>query len=57
MLLGRFFINKNTWRMELDHLDELDEKIIENVSNDPNGLTIVYSDKEGVRRTMIVRDY
>lgn len=34
MLLGRFFVNKDGRRMELNHLAQLDEKIIQNVTND-----------------------
>lgn len=54
MLLGRFFINKDTRRMELEHLEELDEKVIENVTSDHDGLTIVYSNKENKKDILII---
>lgn len=42
MLIGRFFINQDTWWMEPACLEFLREKMVEEVANDPEGLTIGY---------------
>ncbi len=47
MLLGRFFINKDGRRMELNHLVQLDERIVQDVNASHEGITIVYLDKDG----------
>lgn len=43
--------------MELEQIKELDEKIVENVTCDHEGLTLIYSDKDLKKQTMLLDEF